>query len=71
MESLCRLMADSHVVKIAKNLRNLKTHLALTKHIPIHYIYYILVTTEYIYAYIQVFCYKRCMYVFLIKVRKA
>ena len=43
MESLCRLMADSHVVKIAKNLRNLKTHLALTKHIPIHYIYYILV----------------------------
>ena len=45
MESLCRLMADSHVVKIAKNLRNLKTHLDLTKHIPIHYIYYILRST--------------------------
>ena len=40
MESLCRLMADSHVVEIVKsNSGILKTHMDLAKYISIHYLH--------------------------------
>ena len=41
MESLCRLMADSHVVEIVfkSNSGILKTHMDLAKYISIHYLH--------------------------------